>query len=52
MRARARGRVAISSPVVLHSVPAVTFRCGGRELIIFGCGFLTAIAWILWVISE
>lgn len=52
MRARARGRVAISSPVVLHPVPASTFRCGGRELIIFSCGFFTAIVWILWVISE
>ena len=37
MRARHRGRTAISSPVVLQPAPAKT--CGGRELGIFFAGF-------------
>ena len=52
MGARARGRIAISSPVVLQPVPVAQPRLGGRELLIFGCGFFTAICWILWLISE
>jgi hypothetical protein len=52
MGARARGRVAISSPVALRPVPVAKFRLGCRELIVFSSGFFTAICWLLWLISD
>ena len=50
MRARDRGRKAIASPVVLRPVPIQTF--GGRELLIFTAGFVTALALVIYWLLD
>ena len=52
MGARARGAIAISSPVTLLPKAVPVWTIGSWELCIFCTGFLTAVLLIVWILSE